>query len=181
MMAIRSARTFAALKGRLVRQTRSLLAKQVLDLPTVDGARLHILFAMDIQGVPQRSIATLPLGKPEGIRLFLGEKTAIVLALDFFYSGKRLRFVAAHTAGALIPLVEAINALERRFRKEEADQHIVLLYFVAAPHPYLLVQNGRQRDCFEFPEGKLVKCTPEVLEKKVQRWIGTRKDIPANL
>ncbi len=173
-MSLQFSAAFPALRERLTRRIRQLIRRRALPLAASDGSALQIVFAMDIQPLIKPRRAPVRKIKPEGIRIFLAEKMRILAAIDFHFSGQRLRFTSLHGEDHLGPLLRAINALERRYRKTLGTQQLVLLQFPPALHPLLAVRQGRQLEFFRFPRGKTHHVPAEAVENEILSWYKTR-------
>jgi hypothetical protein len=166
-----------ALKIKLIRQIKSLANRGILPHLKDKQAGIQPAFWLYLQIVPRKSVHSLALGKPEGIRVILFENKNLLTSLDFLFRGKKLFFSSAGNGPALEVLINSLNKLEEKYRSSKKRQEVVFVHFILDPFPYLMVKEGKDRHYYHFPKGTLHLITRDQLAKNVLKVLENRTSI----
>ena len=172
-MPLQAKKLSSKLEKRILVTIRAVVKKGLLHF-FHQSHRYNVAFSLPIQIVPKKQVRSFVFGKPEGIRVILTEADRVASAMDLMYTKKRLKFSHAYEGKSLPPLLNALNTLERKYRNVKEAVEPVLIYFLLAPHPYLLVKGKTKMDFFQVHEGKPRKISKERLQKQIYRVLENR-------
>ncbi|SEK17705.1 hypothetical protein [Parapedobacter koreensis] len=166
-MAITSDQYPPAIIIRLKRQTRGLIKKQAIPLPQTEHKQFYIAGVIQIQQIRDYNEPEISASDPEGYRVLISQGKEVVQGLDFYFRGQRLFFLHAFSGAKLGEFVEALNAIEEKYRHKRGKQKICFVEFLHAEQTYLSVFTDLGLSFYTYRDHQLKKTSNAQIKKKL--------------
>jgi hypothetical protein len=175
-MPIISSDRFSGLKPRIMRHIRKVLQSSALRFRVDTASILTVGFALDVKTI-KAGVPISGFNQPEGIRVLLLNGREVVYSLDLFLVSGKLKFSHAVTGPALDGLVNALNALEARYREDGQRIAVTVLEFPLGREQYFMAGSGSTAVFYKYHNDTLTTMTRERLQEEIDVVISARKPI----
>jgi len=157
------------LHHRIRRKVATLCKTGILTVP--NSKKFTVGFCMPIQLVPQKQIASLRFGEPEGLRIFIQCGEDVVAAVDFFFKNHKLKLSQIYEGNGLQELTVLLNRLEKKYATTDKLFHVELISFLLSPGIYMLARGKKEIHYYTFSKERLSAVSAGKLQKQVDQLI----------
>jgi competence protein ComGF len=170
-MPLASLQLSPSLKKRIQLRINKLSKNPGLIYSENKTAKPTFVFCASIQFVRQQLKALDSFGKPEGIRVLVESDKKIIAAVDFLFSGERLKLLQIYQGTALLELIAVINKLERKYSKKKESYHLELISFLPSPGFYLMATSKNSKEFYQTKHNSVLSVSKENLERQLLKII----------
>lgn len=154
--------------NRLTRQTKLLVKNNSIPLPDLEDDKIFITSIFEIQQIQNYNEPEIKTSSPEGYRILLRYKSDILVAVDFYYHGKRLYFSYSFHGYLLGQLIDGLNAIEEMYRIKKGNYQLCFVNFLHAQQPYFILFTEKKLFIYTYHE-KLNKISKKQLKSKLSK------------